>query len=132
MIIVALDVVVAAVLAFAAVLQYNDPDPLIWMAIYGAACVISVTVAIRRTIPAVAVLTVGAVALLWSVRTAVGVTSLEVYRHMFDAWEMKSSSVEEARESTGLMIVAAWMAVLTVRAWSAGTERKDRLPPTSL
>ena len=30
---------------------------------------------------------------------------------MFDAWEMKSPSVEEAREASGLLIVAAWMIV---------------------
>jgi len=35
---------------------------------------------------------------------------------MFDAWEMKSPSVEEAREASGLLIVAAWMMVLFVRA----------------
>jgi hypothetical protein len=35
---------------------------------------------------------------------------------MFDAWEMKSLAVEEAREASGLVIVAAWMAVLLIRA----------------
>jgi hypothetical protein len=35
---------------------------------------------------------------------------------MFDAWEMKSPSVEEAREASGLLIVAVWMIVLLVRA----------------
>ena len=42
------------------------------------------------------------------------------YSHMFDAWEMKSVSVEEAREATGLLIVAAWMAVLLVRQRRGG------------
>ena len=35
---------------------------------------------------------------------------------MFDAWEMKSPSVEEAREASGLLIVAVWMIVLMIRA----------------
>ena len=35
---------------------------------------------------------------------------------MFDAWEMKSVAVEEAREASGLTIVAVWMTVLAVRA----------------
>ena len=39
------------------------------------------------------------------------------YAHMFDHWEMRSISVEEARETSGLFIVAAWMAVLAVHVW---------------
>jgi hypothetical protein len=33
---------------------------------------------------------------------------------MFDAWEMQSSSVEEAREASGLVIIAAWMVVVAL------------------
>ena len=36
---------------------------------------------------------------------------LSTYAHMFDAWEMKSLPIEEAREASGLFIVLAWMAV---------------------
>jgi hypothetical protein len=39
---------------------------------------------------------------------------------MFDAWEMQSVNVEQAREATGLLIVAGWMAVLAVRAKRRG------------
>jgi hypothetical protein len=35
---------------------------------------------------------------------------------MFDAWEMKSPSVEQAREASGLVIVGVWMIVLSIRA----------------
>ena len=38
----------------------------------------------------------------------------ETYTHMFDAWEMKSIAVEEAREASGLLIVGAWMLVVVV------------------
>ena len=48
----------------------------------------------------------------------IGGPAAGAYSHMFDAWEMKSVPVEEAREATGLLIVAAWMAVLVVGAAS--------------
>jgi hypothetical protein len=46
---------------------------------------------------------------------AFGGPAASEYGHMFDAWEMKSPSVEEAREASGLILVAAWMAVLVIR-----------------
>lgn len=36
---------------------------------------------------------------------------------MFDEWEMKSPTIEEAREACGLFIVAVWMAVVTAVVW---------------
>jgi transmembrane protein TMEM220 len=36
-----LDLTMALLFAFAAALQFNDPDPIRWIAIYGAACVLS-------------------------------------------------------------------------------------------
>ena len=43
-------------------------------------------------------------------------TPFVLYEHMFDAWEMKNTAIEEAREASGLLIVAFWMAVIAV--WS--------------
>jgi Transmembrane family 220, helix len=105
----------AALFGFAVAVQYNDPDPLVWMLLYAAAAGVSLYVARRGTIPLVAVLALGGVALVWGLALAAGVPDLDVYRHMFDAWEMKSQPIEEAREASGLWIVAAWMALLAVR-----------------
>jgi len=55
-----------------------------------------------------------AVALVWGVITMGDVPTAGTYAHMFDAWEMKSISVEEAREASGLLIVATWMLVIVV------------------
>ncbi len=107
----------ALLFAFAAALQYNDPDPIRWMAVYGAACVVSLLAAVvRRVLPATA-LTVGVVAIAWAVWIMMGGPPVSDYSHMFDAWEMKSPSVEAAREASGLILVAAWMAVLFVRGY---------------
>lgn len=110
----------AALFAFAAVVQVNDPDPVRWVAIYGAAGALSVRSALRAgtagppfppALPAV----VATVALLWAASILLRGPARDAYGHMFDMWEMKDAAVEEAREATGLVIVAAWMAVLAWR-----------------
>lgn len=107
----------ALLFAFAAVLQYNDPDPIRWIVVYGCACVLSLVAAFRRRVPPTAAVAGGLVALVWAAWIAFGGPVASEYRHMFDAWEMKSPSVEQAREATGLTLVAAWMTVLVIRGY---------------
>ena len=103
-----------ALFLLSVVVQWNDPDPLQWMAVYGAALAVCLMVAIRGRVTIVAPLLVMVVALVWGVITMGDVPTAGTYTHMFDAWEMKSISVEEAREASGLLIVAAWMLVIVV------------------
>ena len=112
-----LDLTMALLFAFAAALQYNDPDPVRWIAVYGAACILSLLAAFANRILPATVLTVGLVAVVWAGWIAFGGPPVSEYRHMFDAWEMKSPSVEAAREASGLIIVAVWMAVLFMRGY---------------
>ena len=109
----------ALLFAFAAAVQFNDPDPIRWIAVYGAAFVLSLAVALGRRVPLVVTIAVGLVALTWAAVIAFGGPAASEYGRMFDAWEMKSPSVEEAREASGLILVAAWMAVLVVRGFRA-------------
>jgi hypothetical protein len=115
--------VMAALFALAVAVQYNDPDPLRWMAIYGLACGAAAVRAAGRSVPLAFVLAVGVIALAWGSAVAGNGPVRQVYRHMFDAWEMASLPVEEAREASGLFIVALWMGVLTVSEWRS---RKSR------
>ena len=109
--------VMAVLFAVAVAVQYNDPDPIRWMALYGAALVVSLLVAIRGRGPLVGAAVVGAVALVWGIYWAVtSGTPLALYEHMFDSWEMKDTHVEEAREASGLLIVAVWMAIVAAQA----------------
>ena len=106
----------AALFALAVAVQYNDPDPVRWMAIYGAACGVTLMVAIRGRAPLVASAAVGLIALAWCVYWAgTSRADLKTYGHMFDAWEMKNEPIEEAREASGLLIVSVWMAVVALR-----------------
>jgi hypothetical protein len=111
-----LDLMMSSLFALAAAVQFNDPDPIRWITIYGAACALSLVVFFRRRLWPAAAVTVLVVAVGWAALIALGGPDVSEYRHMFDAWEMKSPSVEEAREASGLLIVAVWMIVLLIRA----------------
>ena len=112
----ALNGLMAALFALAVAVQYNDPDPVRWMAIYGAACVVTLLVAIRGHAPLAASVAVGFIALAWCVYWAsTSRAALGTYGHMFDAWEMKNEPIEEAREASGLLIVSVWMAVVALQ-----------------
>ena len=103
----------AVLFAVAVVVQFNDSDPLRWMAVYGAALTVSILAAVRGGVPVALPATVGGIALAWGL-LLVGRSgaTFRIYQHMFDAWEMKNASIEEAREATGLLIVFLWMAVV--------------------
>ncbi len=108
-----------ALFAVAVAVQYNDPDPIRWMAIYGAAGALSAWAAVRGGAPFPASVAVGLIALVWGLVTASGVNDRAAFSQMFQSWEMKSPSIEEAREASGLLIAAGWMAVLAMERWLA-------------
>jgi len=106
----------AALFVFAAAVQYNDPDPLRWMAIYlaaAAACVLAVLRRLPRWLPAM----VGLAALVWAATLSPHVLGRVGMGEMVQAWEMKDVRVEEGREMYGLLIVVGWMAVLALVGW---------------
>ena len=98
----------------ATVVQLNDPDPARWMAIYGVAFALCVTLVVRGRVPIAAPALVAAVAIGWGLAIMLGGPVAAQYSHMFDAWKMTSASVEEAREATGVLIVGGWMAVIAM------------------
>ena len=106
-----------AVLFFYSVsLQVNDPDPIRWMAIYGAAGLASAFAALAPArlpwpVPAL----IGTVALVWSATIAPRVVGKMRFAELFGDWKMKTAVVEEGREAAGLLIVGLWMAVLVAR-----------------
>lgn len=113
-----LDAVMTALFALSVAVQFNDPDPARWMAMYGAACAVSVVSVVRRVPPLVPSMVVGGVAFAWSVFWMTANRSAQGdFLHMFGAWEMKSMPVEAAREAVGLMIIMVWMMINALRAW---------------
>ena len=102
------------------VVQYNDPDPLWWMVIYGSAALMAGLEMIRKA-PAALALAVGLSALAWALSIAPRVIGNIPFGDMFGAFEMKSTGIEESREMYGLLLIAVWMAAVTVAAWRRRT-----------
>ena len=96
--------------------QYNDPDPALWMSLYGLAAALAGLAAAGRLPlwPNVAALVLfGALFAAWA-PTLVGA------RHeAFTSFEMRAAADEEPREAVGLALCAAWSAVQTLAAWRA-------------
>ena len=105
-----------AAFLFSVAVQYNDPDPVRWMAIYGAAtvvCVLAIMGRGRWMLPAA----IGLIALIWALTLAPQVIGKVRFGELFEAFEMKDERVEVAREMGGLLIVAFWMAVSAIAFW---------------
>jgi hypothetical protein len=107
--------VMAVLFLFAGAVQYNDPDPIRWMAIYGLAA-LACGLWLARRLPGWMPAVVGLVALGWAAILAPGVVGRVSIGDLFESYAMKSEPVEEAREMGGLLIVTAWMAVLVFAA----------------
>ena len=105
------NVVFLALFLFSVIVQYNDPDPVRWMLIYGLAalaCILHLRDRLRWYLPTA----VGATALGWAASLAPDVMGKTTFGEMFQSFHMINAVVEEAREMGGLLIVAAWMGVL--------------------
>lgn len=96
------------------VVQYNDPDPLLWMLLYGAAAAVCLAWALQRCprwLPA-AVL---AIAVGWSGWIAVNIELGVPLTEALGDWGMHGQGSEEAREIGGLLLVGVWMLVLALK-----------------
>jgi hypothetical protein len=101
-----------SVLFFISVLlQYNDPDPIQWMLIYGAAAVLSFLFP-RKKIHWGYYVAVIVAALAWTSIIAPDMWGKVAFGQMFESMKASQPQIEEARETGGLLIVTFWMAVL--------------------
>lgn len=105
----------AALFSYAVYVQHNDVDPIVWMAVYGAAGLLSSLAAAGRGTWHAPVL-LAAVALLWGLALAPRVLGKQ---SLLDS--------EEGREMLGLFITAAWMALLS--ATTFGRRHAPRAAP---
>src|SRR5262245_7830346 len=94
------------------VVQYNDPDPIRWMAIYGAAMICCILFAMHK-LPKWLPLTVAGVALIWALTIPPSFWNKQIpMGEVFSMIHMIHPGVEEVREMLGLLIVAGWMIAL--------------------
>jgi hypothetical protein len=98
--------------------QYNDPDPFRWMAVYGAAALCCVLFVIRK-LPLQLAAVVGLVSLIWAILIVPEVWGQSIpVKEIFATIHMLSPGVEEIREIGGLLIIAFWMFVLLLKTRS--------------
>jgi hypothetical protein len=103
-----LSYVMAALFALCAVLQYNDPDPARWMAIYGAGAVISALMPAKKPFAGLGVL-VGLVCIVWSLYLVHSTWGLIAVSDLTGKMSEKGGAVEAGREAAGLGIEAVWL-----------------------
>lgn len=90
-----------------AILQYNDPDPLLWIVIYAVAAIVSFGIAVNK-IPYSVPLVLGILCLLGF---------FFVFPEKFEGFEIGAGdikNIEEGREAVGLLILAL---VMFLFAW---------------
>lgn len=94
-----------------ALVQYNDPDPLLWIIIYGIAALVSYLAfspRLDKRLPLyLAILAFG-----WAAFHLPDVWGKVTIGEIFQSIEMKTIAVEKAREMGGLAIIASWMLYL--------------------
>jgi hypothetical protein len=119
---------------FSVIVQFNDPDPLTWSAIYGAAMLVCAFELRRRVHPLVPA-AIALVALIWAATIAPRVLGQVPFSAMFAAFEMKNAGVEESREMYGLVLIALGMIAVASAAWRrrSATVRPatDVVPPVA-
>lgn len=101
--------------------QFNDPDPWIWMGMYGFAVLVCLLAALGRlhwSVP----LSVAGITLVWGIGVATQAEGVS-WIDLTSTLSMKTLEVEQAREAGGLLVVATWMLVLSfaVRRGGKGT-----------
>ena len=109
----AANIAVAIAFVLFAALQYNDPDPWIWMAVYVAGAAIAVLVAARGRAPRSLTASAGAFGLAGAVLHAVGWPVGDAVQ-----WTATTEIFDDEvfREAAGLLLVGGWSVVLAVVA----------------
>jgi hypothetical protein len=111
--------VFAVLFTFAVVVQYNDPDPIQWMLVYGAAAALSGW-SVRRHPPVPVAVTVVVIALVWALGLVpVVIGELPTFAQAAGSMAMMAPGVEETREALGLAIVVCWLVVIAIASWRA-------------
>ncbi len=109
----ALNGVMAVLFVLSAAVQFNDPDPVRWIAVYAAAAIVSAAAAFGRRValPAAAL---AVISIVWGIAVARDAHGVPALAELVDFQTMKTSTVELARETLGLFIVFGWMTVQAV------------------
>jgi hypothetical protein len=107
-----LDGLFFALFLLAVAVQYNDPDPALWMAGYGVAAGLSLAAWLGH-LPVLPNLLAGIGFLLWFLSLAATLPGAPL--EAFTSFKMAAASHEEPREAIGLLLAAVWTLSLSAR-----------------
>lgn len=113
-----------AVFVLSAAVQYNDPDPLLWIFVYGGAALLT-WLFIRDRLSWWVSAIAGATLLLWALVLLPEVWGVVGIPDLFEAWEMNNMAIETAREAGGLLIIAAWLLAVTWFTFKRETDGRE-------
>ena len=117
------DRLMAGLFVLSAVVQYNDPDPLPWMATYLSAAVVCLLPDTFRHRSLCAWLVAGGTAFA-VLRMAPAALALNELSDLVASMTVERPEVEAARETLGLAIVSLWSAGVGLRdQWMRQTGR---------
>jgi hypothetical protein len=109
-----LNAIMILLFALSIAVQVNDPDPLLWMLIYGYALLVTAMALFNRyTVLA----PIGMIAYLIGWAIEMPTWNPAEIAHLLTQPKMTTNNVEIAREALGLLICAAWLLVLTIVWW---------------
>lgn len=123
----AANIVMLLMFVFSTVVQFNDPDAPVWVAIYAAAALLCF-LEIRRRTPLWMPIALLVIAFTWSAYIGQRVHGIGFFS-LFSQWEMKDIHVEEAREMYGLLIVAVWSTAVALAVWRRRNRAFGSTPP---
>ena len=106
----------AAVFLLGAAVQWNDPDPFVWIAGYLAAAGLSLAACLGRRWRVACGVAAGVYG-LWFLTLASSLP--DAPEEAFTSFRMQSTSHEEPREAVGLALMAVWNGALAVWAGAA-------------
>ena len=102
------NVLTGILFAVGALLQVNDPDPVRWFVLYALAAV-ACWIAPERPSRWILAATVGLAALVWAGLLAPQVVPTFEWANLLRAKDPQAPVIEETREFSGLLVIAAWM-----------------------
>ena len=104
---------VGCAFALCVLLQWNDPDPLLWMAFYAAA-VAAIFLPTGSPVARPLAALIACVGVGWIVALAPGAGGVDL-GDLTASMAAKDGVVEVAREIGGISLVVGWMVVLLIR-----------------
>lgn len=116
----------AAIFLLSAGLQFNDPDPVRWVAIYLAGALLA-TVAATGQRPAwrrPVALIVAFTALAWGLAVAFSSPRIPPLGDLMGDWHMYAVGIEERRETLALLWLSCWSALVALPPPSRGVTRR--------